>query len=400
MNHPLSSSIKDFLKLESSGGIIMLVLAVMAMLLKNSPLSDLYLSFLMTPVQIRVGVLDLDKPLLLWVNDGLMALFFFVVGLELKQEILVGRLSKLSQVTLPAIAALGGVIIPALIYIGINWGNQLSFHGWAIPTATDIAFAIMVVVLLGNRVPPSLKLFLLTLAVLDDVIAIIIIAIFYTPHLSVVSMIVAGGFLAGLLALNLFKVSKPGPYIILGIALWVSVLKSGIHGTLAGVLVAFFIPLYDKSKVSQPDETTLLKKLIDGMHPWIAFMILPLFAFMNSGVDLTNLTLTKLLDTVPLGILLGLFIGKPLGVFAFSWITIKLRAAQLPEDATWSQLFGIAMLCGIGFTMSLFIGALAFQHGGAGADRIDRLGILIGSIASAVVGYLWLRYIAAPPKVK
>lgn len=389
-----SNTIRDFLKWESSAGLIMLFMATLAMLLKNSSLSELYMSFLMTHVQFRFGVLDLDKPLLLWVNDGLMALFFFVVGLELKHEILVGRLSKMSQVILPGIAAIGGVIVPALIYSSINWNNEPSLHGWAIPTATDIAFALMVVVLLGRQVPPSLKLFLLTLAVLDDVIAIMIIAFFYTPDLSIISMVAASIILLMLLALNLSRVTRLAPYLILGIALWVSVLKSGIHGTLAGILVAFFIPL--NANLTSPEKRvrSLPKQLVKGLHPWVSFAILPIFAFMNSGVDLSHLTTEKLFDTVPLGILLGLLIGKPVGVFLFSWATIKLKLAKLPDRSTWSQLFGIALLCGIGFTMSLFIGALAFQHGGAGAERIDRLGILIGSFSAAVLGYLWLRFIA------
>ncbi len=390
-------SIRDFLKWESAGGIIMLSAALLAMLLKNSPLNDLYFSFLMTPVQVKVGMLDLDKPLLLWVNDGLMALFFFMIGLELKHEVLVGQMSSLSRVLLPIMAAIGGVVVPALIYVAINYDNKLSLHGWAIPTATDIAFAIALVVILAEKVPRSLKMFLLTLAVLDDLIAVIIIAVFYTPQLSMLSLSVAGICLLALLILNVSGVKSTTPFYIVGILLWVSVLKSGIHGTLAGIVIALFVPLYTADNESGQDTTP--KRLIHQINPWVMFGILPLFAFMNAGVDLTSVGISTLLDPVPLGIMLGLFIGKPLGVFLFTWIIVQCRLASLPQDATWSQMFGIALLCGIGFTMSLFIGSLAFQHGGAGADYSDRLGIMIGSTLSAVVGFVWLKFIARQKKV-
>ena len=380
--------IRDFLRLESAGGILLVAAAAVAMLLANSPIAALYDGFLATPVEIRIGDFQIAKPLLLWINDGLMAVFFLLIGLELKREMLEGRLSSYKQVMLPAIAAVGGMVVPAAVYYFLNRDDAVALQGWAIPTATDIAFALGVLSLLGNRVPASLKLFLVTLAILDDVGAIVIIALFYTSDLSGVSLTWAAVALLALFALNRRGVVHMAAYVLVGIVLWVSVLKSGVHATLAGVALAFAIPLRtgDRS-IKAP-----LLQLEHSLHPWVAYGILPLFAFANSGVSLAGMSLAQALAPVPLGIALGLFLGKQLGVFVFSWITIKLRIAKLPEGANWWQLYGVAVLCGIGFTMSLFIGSLAFDQTASDYSTVDRLGILMGSVVSATVGYFILRF--------
>ncbi|MDH3310453.1 MAG: Na+/H+ antiporter NhaA [Gammaproteobacteria bacterium] len=380
--------IRDFLRLESAGGILLVAAAAVAMLLANSPIAALYDGFLATPVEIRIGDFQIAKPLLLWINDGLMAVFFLLIGLELKREMLEGRLSSYKQVMLPAIAAVGGMVVPAAVYYFLNRDDAVALQGWAIPTATDIAFALGVLSLLGNRVPASLKLFLVTLAILDDVGAIVIIALFYTSDLSGVSLTWAAVALLALFALNRRGVVHLAAYVLVGIVLWVSVLKSGVHATLAGVALAFAIPLRtgDRS-IKAP-----LLQLEHSLHPWVAYGILPLFAFANSGVSLAGMSLAQALAPVPLGIALGLFLGKQLGVFVFSWITIKLRIAKLPEGANWWQLYGVAVLCGIGFTMSLFIGSLAFDQTASDYSTVDRLGILMGSVVSATVGYFILRF--------
>ncbi|MDH5486678.1 MAG: Na+/H+ antiporter NhaA [Gammaproteobacteria bacterium] len=380
--------IRDFLRLESAGGILLVAAAAVAMLLANSPIAALYDGFLATPVEIRIGDFQIAKPLLLWINDGLMAVFFLLIGLELKREMLEGRLSSYKQVMLPAIAAVGGMVVPAAVYYFLNRDDAVALQGWAIPTATDIAFALGVLSLLGNRVPASLKLFLVTLAILDDVGAIVIIALFYTSDLSGVSLTWAAVALLALFALNRRGVVHLAAYVLVGIVLWVSVLKSGVHATLAGVALAFAIPLRtgDRS-IKAP-----LLQLEHSLHPWVAYGILPLFAFANSGVSLAGMSLAQALAPVPLGIALGLFLGKQLGVFVFSWITIKLRIAKLPEGANWWQLYGVAVLCGIGFTMSLFIGSLAFDQTASDYSTVDRLGILMGSVVSAIAGYLILRF--------
>ncbi|MCR4347818.1 MAG: Na+/H+ antiporter NhaA [Sulfuricaulis sp.] len=382
--------IRDFLRLESAGGILLVIAAAIAMVLANSPITHLYDGFLATPVEIRIGEFQIAKPLLLWINDGLMAVFFLLIGLELKREMLEGRLSSYKQLLLPTIAAVGGMVVPAMVYFFLNRGDPVALQGWAIPTATDIAFALGVLSLLGNRVPASLKLFLVTLAILDDVGAIVIIALFYTSDLSGISLTSAAIALLVLFALNLRGVVHMAAYVLVGIVLWVSVLKSGVHATLAGVVLAFAIPLRTKAKNAKP----LLVQLEHSLHPWVAYGILPLFAFANSGVSLAGMSLAQAFAPVPLGIALGLFAGKQAGVFVFAWITIKLRLAKLPEGANWWQLYGVALLCGIGFTMSLFIGSLAFDQTAAEYSTVDRLGILMGSVVSAIVGYLVLRYTA------
>ncbi len=391
------SIIDNFIKKESTAGILLIIVTIVAILLENSSFSSVYNNFLHTHVEIRFGSLQIAKPLLLWVNDGLMAVFFFLIGLEVKREVLEGHLSSLSQVSLPAIAALGGMVVPALIFATINQGNSFAVQGWAIPTATDIAFALGILSLLGNRVPVSLKLFLMALAIIDDLGAIIIIALFYTTDLSTVSIIVSFVSLVVLFIMNKIGVVKKAAFILVGIVLWVSVLKSGVHATLAGVALAFMIPLNSVDKKGK--KFSMAKELEHDLHYWVAFMILPLFAFVNAGVDLKGISLEDMLGTVPMGIMLGLFIGKQVGVFGFSWIAIKLKIASLPKDSNWMQLYGVAVLTGIGFTMSLFIDSLAYNDTKI-YHYADKLAILIGSFLSGIVGYIILRMIKKPNKSK
>ena len=372
-----------FFKLESAGGILLLIAAVAAMLLKNSPVGSYYTAFLDVPIQIRIGPLNLDKPLFLWVNDGLMAVFFFMIGMEVKREVLVGELSDPRQIVLPGMAGLGGILVPALIYYFLNADNPAALQGWAIPTATDIAFALAVLAMVGN-VPTSLKLFLMTLAIIDDLGAILIIAAFYTSDLSIESLFVALMAVTGLVWLALKGTRKITPFMIVGLILWVSVLKSGVHATIAGVLLGFFIPMGDK-------DDSPLENLLHGLHPWVAFAILPIFAFVNGGVDLTGITFDSLLEPVPLGIILGLLVGKQLGVFTFAWLSIKSGIATLPERVSMGQLYGTSILTGIGFTMSLFISSLAFEEVGMGYTRPDRLAIIVGSLACGIIGYAVLK---------
>ena len=379
-------AIREFLKLESASGIILVGAAVLALIANNSPLSGLYDLFLDTPVEIRIGALNLAKPLLLWINDGLMAIFFLLIGLEVKREILDGQLSSLSQVALPGIAAVGGMVIPALIYVIFNMNNPSALNGWAIPAATDIAFALGILALLGSRVPLSLKLFLLTLAIIDDLGAIVIIAIFYSGDLSVTSLIFAGVAIATLFAMNLLGVKRTAAYVVVGIILWICVLKSGVHATLAGVVLAFAIPLR-----TNEDEPCPLREMEHSLHPWIAFGIMPLFAFANAGVSLKGMSLGSLFEPIPIGIALGLVIGKQVGVFGFSLAAVKLGLAKLPSDINWRLIYGTAILCGIGFTMSLFISTLAFDSS-IGDDAISaRIGILSGSFIAAIAGYLVIK---------
>jgi len=387
-------AVKDFLRLESASGILLVIAAVLAMIIENSPLSFFYDSFLKIPVEIRFGDFEIAKPLLLWINDGLMAVFFFLIGMEVKREALRGELSDPSKVALPVIGAIGGMAVPAAIYSWINWGDSIAMAGWAIPSATDIAFALGILSLLGDRVPSSLKVFLLTLAIVDDLGAIIIIAIFYTANLSTLSLIVASICIAVLFILNKRGVLSIAPYMIVGLILWASVLKSGVHATLAGVILGLFIPLRKSSDYN----TSPLEKLEHDLHPSVAFFILPVFAFSNTGISLEGIDLDSLLAPVPLGIAAGLFFGNQLGVFGLSWLAVKLRIAKLPEDVRWSQLYGVAALCGIGFTMSLFVSSLAFEQTSDQYIIDDRLGILVGSLLSAVFGYLLLRWTS--PKLK
>ena len=384
----IKNTFNSFFRLEAAGGILLLFAAIAAMILKNSAFGDMYGSFLNVPIQIRIGPLDIDKPLFLWVNDGLMAMFFFMIGMEVKREIMVGELSDIRQIILPGMAGLGGIIFPAVIYFWINSGDELALQGWAIPTATDIAFALGVLALVGN-VPTALKLFLMTLAIIDDLGAIIIIAIFYTTDLSVVSLIAALLEITGLIWLKLKKWLTITPYILVGILLWVSVLKSGVHATLAGVILGLFIPMTPDKPGGDPP----LERLLHTLHPWVAFCILPMFAFVNSGVNLEGFSLASLGKPIPLGIMLGLIIGKQVGVFGFAWLSIKTGIATLPRQTSMSQIYGAAVLCGIGFTMSLFIASLAFEEAGIGYGRSDRLGIIAGSLVCGVLGFLILKFV-------
>ncbi len=382
------SWIRQIFHHESIGGALLLIAALCAMLVKNSSLEPLYDALLNTPIQLRISAFSIDKPLLLWVNDGLMAVFFFLIGLELKREVLEGHLAHPSKVTLPAIAAVGGMVFPALIYIGVNWGNELTLKGWAIPSATDIAFAMGVLSLLGKRVPPFLKLFLLTLAIVDDLGAIIIIALFYTHDLSIFSLLVALVVLPVLMLMNRIGVTRITPYLLVGTVLWAALLKSGVHATLAGVILALFIPLRGRTG---REEVTPLRWLERDLHPTVVFAILPLFAFANTGISLGGMTVEAIMSPVPIGIALGLFVGNQIGVFSFVWVTVKLGFAKLPKGVRWVHIYGLSALCGIGFTMSLFISSLAFQSDVSFLID-DRLGILMGSLFSAVYGFFILHW--------
>ena len=380
--------IQEFIKKESSAGIILIFVTILALILQNSFFTDLYSNFLHTPVEIRFGALHIAKPLLLWVNDGLMAIFFFLIGLEVKREVMEGHLSSLAQITLPGFAAVGGFLVPALVFIAFNRGDSFAMNGWAIPTATDIAFALGILSLLGKRVPVSLKIFLMALAIIDDLGAIVIIALFYTSDLSTVSITISGISLLILFIMNRMDVAIKSAYIVVGLVLWVSVLKSGVHATLAGVALAFMIPLSSKDKEGKT--FSMAKEMEHDLHNWVAFMILPIFAFVNAGVDLSSISIKEITGPVPMGIMLGLFVGKQLGVFGFSWVAIKMGWASLPKESNWLQLYGVSVLTGIGFTMSLFIDTLAFNDTQI-YDYADKLAILLGSFFSAIVGYLILR---------
>ena len=382
------NKIATFIKSDTTAGVLLVIATIAALIMQNSPLSEVYNSFLHTPVVIKFGNLEIAKPLLLWVNDGLMAIFFFLIGLEVKREVIEGHLSSISKVTLPIIAAIGGMVVPALIYIAFNGKDSFALNGWAIPTATDIAFALGILALLGSRVPASLKVFLMALAIIDDLGAIVIIALFYTSELSTLSITIAAIALAVLFILNRLNVASKAAYILVGIVLWVSVLKSGVHATLAGVALAFMIPL--KSTNSSGKSFSMLKEMEHGLHYWVSLFILPLFAFVNAGVSLKGVSMQDMLNPVPLGIMLGLFLGKQLGVFGFSFIAIKLGFAKLPDSSNFKQLYGVAILTGIGFTMSLFIDSLAFNDTQI-YHYADKLAILLGSFTSGVVGYIALR---------
>jgi NhaA family Na+:H+ antiporter len=387
-----TDGISDFLKLESAGGLLLGAAAIFALICSNSPLRHAYDDLLKIPVELRFGSFTVAKPLLLWINDGLMAIFFLLVGLEVKREVVEGELSTPAQVVLPVVAGLGGMVVPALIYFVINRGNGAALNGWAIPTATDIAFALGILSLLGNRVPASLKIFLTAVAIADDLGAIVIIALFYTADLSVSMLVFAAVAIAVLIALNLLKVTRIAPYVIVGVILWVFVLKSGVHATLAGVAIAFAVPL----KTTDAQGHAPLHQLEHNLHPWVAFSILPIFAFANAGVSFAGVTLAALAAPLPLGIAAGLFVGKLVGICGASAMMVRLGLARLPEGTSWRQLIGVAALCGVGFTMSLFIGSLAFE----GPEYFTplRLGVIVGSTLSGVTGYLLLRFASAHSK--
>ena len=382
------ASLKDFLRLESAGGLLLMGVTALAILAANSPLAGAYDAFINLPLQIRAGPLQIAKPLLLWINDGLMTVFFLLVGLELKREVLEGHLSSRREASLPAIAAIGGMAAPAAIYAWLNWDDPAALRGWAIPSATDIAFALGVLLLVGRRVPAALKAFLLSVAIFDDLGAIVIIAAFYAADLSP-TMLMAGAGLTILLAvLNRSGVTHPAPYFVVGALLWVALLKSGVHATLAGVLLAMFIPL----RVPGRDGAgSPLHRLERALHPWVAFGVLPVFAFANAGVPMSGISAGQLLHPVSLGIVGGLFVGKQLGIMVACWLAVRLGLAALPRDTGWGLLYGASLLCGIGFTMSLFIASLAFEAGGGDYLGLERIGILTGSLMAGVAGYLVLR---------
>jgi NhaA family Na+:H+ antiporter len=377
-------AIRNFLKREFAGGFVLFAAAVLAVVVSNTPLDRFYDWFLNIPVEIRIGALHIAKPMLLWINDGLMAVFFFLIGLEIKREFLEGKLSSVSQVALPAAAAIGGMIVPAGIYAALNIGDPENLNGWAIPAATDIAFALGILSLLGNRVPLSLKVLLTAIAIFDDLGAIILIAVFYTDQMSLLSLTFALAAFAVLVVLNQRNVVRAGPYIVVGIIMWVCVLKSGVHATLAGVTVAMAIPL----RATDTYGRSPLRHLEHELHRWIAFGILPLFAFANAGVTFDGIGLHSFVEPVKLGISTGLFFGKQLGIFGALWLMIAFGFSRMPDDTNWVQLYGVSLLCGIGFTMSLFIGGLAWEH--SDFDAPVRLGVITGSIFSALLGFLIL----------
>lgn len=386
--------IKSFIELESSGGIILFFSALTAIILANTPAGPYIDDLLEVSLSFQMGSFTLSKHFLHWINDGLMALFFLLVGLEIKREVIEGELSSFSRVVLPGICAIGGMIMPALIFSYFNWGDDYAMRGWAIPTATDIAFSLGILSLLGKRVPSSLKVFLTALAIFDDMGAIIIIAIFYTAELSFLSL--ALGFLCilALVALNQFNAKGYAPYFLVGTLLWICLLKSGVHATLAGVILAFAIPL--KNIREKRPNFSQLKHLEHKLHPWIAFLVLPVFAFANAGVALRDLPagLNNIFSPVMLGIALGLLIGKLIGVLGMAFIGIKLGFAGMPGGSNWTQLMGIALICGVGFTMSFFIGTLAYPGGTSVEPYAEwvRLGVIVGSLASGLLGYIILKW--------
>lgn len=388
MNKKASSFLSDFFKLESAGGILLMISAVFAMIFANSPFKDLYTLFLSVPVEIKIGSLEIAKPLLLWINDGLMAVFFFLVGLELKRELIEGELSNPKNIILPGVGAIGGMVIPSLIYLYFNYDDPSAVSGWAIPAATDIAFALGILSLLGSRVPVSLKIFLTSLAIFDDIGAILIIAIFYTSKISVMALLIAGACLIVLSIFNYRNVDSKSMYLFVGAIMWVAFLKSGVHATLAGVLLAMFIPM----NAREEGEDSPLKSMEHDLHSVVAFIILPIFAFANAGINLEGVGLEQLFHPVPLGISLGLFIGKQLGIFGFCWLAIKCKVAQLPSGMNWWALYGTTVLCGVGFTMSLFIGSLAFEQTGNNLLFDERLGIIFGSLLAGIYGFVLLKW--------
>ncbi|SHI15258.1 Na+/H+ antiporter NhaA [Ferrimonas marina] len=389
----MKQRIKQFLSQDSAGGIILMMVVAIAMVLANSPLSGLYDAFLNTPVQMRIGTLDIDKPMLLWINDGLMALFFMLIGLEVKRELLQGALSSPSKAALPTIAAIGGLLVPAAVFLVFNMGDDIARVGWAIPAATDIAFALGILALLGSRVPVALKVFLLALAIIDDLLVIMIIALFYSDNLSLSALAVSALATAALVGLNRRGERALLPYMLIGVVLWVAVLKSGVHATLAGVILAFTLPLGKDDKGHCPSN-----HLEHALHPWSTFLILPVFAFANAGVSLSGMGLADVASPLPIGIALGLLLGKPVGIMLFSAVAVALRMASLPEGLRWVHLLGVAFLCGVGFTMAMFVSSLSFEAGLVEAD-LARMGILIGSAAAAIAGYLMLKRTLPAPAV-
>ena len=394
MQNQENSFVVKFFKMETAGGILLILSALIAIVFANTFLAPYYELLISTPVEIRVGGLEIAKPLLLWINDGLMAVFFFMVGLELKRELLEGEFSDKRNIILPGVGAIGGMLAPALIYLYFNSNDAIAAKGWAIPAATDIAFALGVLNLLGSRVPTSLKVFLTSLAIFDDIGAILIIAFFYTSKISLTALVVVAICILVLTVLNKHNEESKSPYILIGIIMWVATLKSGVHATLAGVILAMFIPI--RSKVN-PDISPL-KSMENDLHSVVAFFVLPVFAFANAGISFSGVGFEHILHEVPVGIALGLFFGKQVGIFGLCWLFIKLKIAQLPAGMSWTGLYGTSALCGIGFTMSLFIGSLAFEETGVNLLFDERLGIILGSFVSGVVGYSILRASLGPER--
>ena len=379
-------SLLRFFKSESAVGVLLILATIMAMLLSNTPYTYVYKEFLQIPVVISIADFVIAKPLLLWVNDGLMAIFFFMVGMEIKREVLEGSLSQFSNVVVPAFAAVGGMIVPALTYMVFNWGDPVGMEGWAIPMATDIAFALGILSLLGKRVPVALKVFLLALAIIDDLGAIVVIALFFGHGLSVLALSVSGFFILVLMWMNWRGKTNNTAYVLIGIIVWAAVLKSGVHATIAGVIVGLLIPLKNNSES--------FKDLESSLHAPVNYIILPLFAFVNTGVNFSGVSSKDFIDNITIGIALGLSLGKPIGIFSFSMLAIVLKLGALPEGMNYRHLFGISLLGGIGFTMSLFIGSLAFECIGDACINMtdERIGILMGSLLSGVMGYAVLRW--------
>jgi NhaA family Na+:H+ antiporter len=382
----MNDVIRDFFKMESAGGILLVIAAAIAMTIANTPMGETYQAVLHSYV--------FGMSVSHWINDGLMAVFFLLIGLEVKRELLEGALKSKETAIFPAIAAVGGMLAPALIYVAFNASDAEAISGWAIPAATDIAFALGIMALLGKRVPVSLKVFLLALAIIDDLGVVVIIALFYTGDLSTMALLVGFVMTGVLFMLNAKKVTKLTPYMIVGAILWFAVLKSGVHATLAGVVIGFAIPLQGK-----PGERSPLKHMEHALHPYVAFGILPLFAFANAGISLQGVSLSGLTSMLPLGIALGLLIGKPLGIFTFSWAAVKMGVAKLPEGISFKHIFAVSVLCGIGFTMSIFISSLAFGNVSPEFDTYARLGILMGSTTAAIIGYVLL-HLSLPKKAQ
>ena len=378
----------NFLKKESSSGIILIFVTIIALIFSNTFLSDFYNTFLQTKIEFKVGSsFEISKPLILWVNDGLMAIFFLMIGLEIKRELILGHLSKFSKITLPLVGAIGGMIVPALIFFLLNKDDNFALRGWAIPTATDIAFALGILALLGKRIPTSLKIFLMALAIFDDLGAILIIAFFYTAEISLVSLVLGTICIIILILLNKFNIPYLSIYALVGVLLWICVLKTGIHATLTGIILAFTIPLNltnEKEKHISP-----VKTLEHFIHSWVAYFILPIFAFVNAGIDFRLISLEQINNQVALGIFLGLFLGKQIGVFSFVFIAVKLKLTKLPIGVSWFQLYGVTVLTGVGFTMSLFIDSLAYTDSSS-FFYTDKLAILLASVFSGLIGYIIL----------
>jgi NhaA family Na+:H+ antiporter len=387
-----SLSLMEFFKTSAAGGVVLVFAAALSMVMANSEARGFYQHLLHMPVSIMFGEVGLSKTLHHWINDGLMAIFFFMVGMEIKHEAIKGHLSTRDQAILPALAALGGMAVPAAVfYLIVKAEHPALLHGWAIPSATDIAFALGILALLGDRVPAALKVLLMAIAVIDDLGAVVIIALFYTADLSYGALGLAACCIALLFALNRFRVKSAAAYVLTGILLWLAVLESGVHATLAGVITAFFIPITEDGVDGDPrDGRSMLEGMVHKLHPWVAFLIMPVFAFANAGVNLDGLSLENMRDPVPLGIAAGLFAGKQVGIFATILIAVKLGVSALPRLVSWRHIYGLSLLCGIGFTMSLFIGSLAYHD--PLLNNEVRLGVLAGSTLSAVIGYFFLRY--------